>query len=124
MRTRPKIDLKPAKLLLIHHLADIRLLKAIGALAFAGHSRTAIAAVVALPHLVRVVFAHPAEAAANGTIGVDHGMPIARPYFSRRTPLNFFAAFFFVAGFFTAMNSPLFLLRLVHAVAPPSFVLS
>jgi hypothetical protein len=32
--------------------------------------------------------------------------------FSRRTPLNFFAAVFFAAGFFTAMNSPDVLLRL------------
>jgi hypothetical protein len=40
-------------------------------------------------------------------------------YFSRRTPLNFWAAVFFLAGFFTAMNSPPFLLRLVQAVAPP-----
>ena len=35
---------------------------------------------------------------------------------SRRTPLNFLAAFFFAAGFFTAMNSPDVLLRLVQAV--------
>jgi hypothetical protein len=38
--------------------------------------------------------------------------------------LNFLAAIVFLAGFFTAMNSPPFLLRLVHAVAPPSFVFS
>jgi hypothetical protein len=51
-------------------------------------------------------------------------MPIRyRLPFSRRTPLNFFAAFF-VAGFFTAMNSPDVLLRLVHAVAPASVVFS
>jgi hypothetical protein len=43
---------------------------------------------------------------------------------SLRTPLNFFAAVFFLAGFFTAMNSPEVLLRLVHADMPPSFVLS
>jgi hypothetical protein len=35
--------------------------------------------------------------------------------FSRRPPLNFLAAFFFAAGFFTAMNSPDVSLRLVHA---------
>lgn len=45
-------------------------------------------------------------------------------YFSRRTPLNFFAAVFFLAGFFTAMNSPDFLFRLVQTLAPPSFVLT
>jgi hypothetical protein len=44
--------------------------------------------------------------------------------FSRRTLLNFLAAFFFLAGFLTAMNSPPFLLRLVHAVAPPSLHLN
>jgi hypothetical protein len=33
------------------------------------------------------------------------------PSISRRTPLNFLAAFFFLAGFFTAMNSPPVLLR-------------
>src|SRR6185369_2022203 len=44
--------------------------------------------------------------------------------FSTRTPLNFFAAFFFPAGFLTAMNSPDFLLRLVHAVAPPRLALT
>jgi hypothetical protein len=43
---------------------------------------------------------------------------------SRRTPLNFLAAAFFLAGFLTAMNSPPFLLRLVQAVAPASFVFS
>src|ERR1700704_3726555 len=32
--------------------------------------------------------------------------------FSRRTPLNFLAALFFVAGLFTALNSPVVLLRL------------
>ena len=42
--------------------------------------------------------------------------------FSRRTPLNFLAAFLPAAGFFTAMNSPEVLLRLVQAVAPPSLV--
>ena len=41
---------------------------------------------------------------------------------SCRTPLNFVAALIFFATFFTAMNSPLFLLRLVQAVAPPSVV--
>jgi hypothetical protein len=45
-----------------------------------------------------------------------------RPHFSLRTPLNFLAALVFLAGFFTAMNSPLFLFRFVQAVAPPSFV--
>jgi hypothetical protein len=45
-------------------------------------------------------------------------------HFSLRTPLNFFAAFFFLAGFFTAMNSPDVLLRFVQALTPPSFVLS
>jgi hypothetical protein len=43
---------------------------------------------------------------------------------SRRTPLNFLAAAFSLAGFLTAMNSPPFLLRLVQAVAPASFVFS
>ncbi|MBR1192043.1 hypothetical protein JQ634_03725 [Bradyrhizobium sp. AUGA SZCCT0240] len=43
-------------------------------------------------------------------------------FFSTRTPLNFFAALAFFAGFFTATNSPPFLLRLVHALAPPSGV--
>jgi hypothetical protein len=38
--------------------------------------------------------------------------------FLRRTPLNFLAAVFFTAGFFTAMNSPEVLLRLVQAVTP------
>jgi len=49
-------------------------------------------------------------------------VPCRRPadYFSRRTPLNFFAAVFFLAGFLTAMNSPDVLLRLVQAVTPPS----
>src|ERR1700722_2700267 len=37
-----------------------------------------------------------------------------------RTPSNFSAAFF-LASFFTAMNSSPFLLRLVQAVAPPGF---
>jgi hypothetical protein len=56
--------------------------------------------------------------------------PIYRPLFvhhhhlSRRTPLNFLAAFFFPAGFFTAMNSPEVLLRFVHAVTPPSLFFS
>jgi hypothetical protein len=51
-------------------------------------------------------------------------MPVRyRLPFSRRTPLNFFAAFF-VAGFFIAMNWPDVLLRLVHAVAPASVVFS
>lgn len=45
-------------------------------------------------------------------------------FFSIRTPLNFFAAVFFLAGFFTAMNSPDALLRLVHVLAPPSVVFS
>jgi len=36
--------------------------------------------------------------------------------------LEFFVAFVFLAGFLAAMNSPDFLLRLVYAVAPPSFV--
>ena len=44
-------------------------------------------------------------------------------YFSRRTPLNFFAAFLPFAGFLTAMYSPVVLLRLVQALAPPSVVL-
>ena len=43
-------------------------------------------------------------------------------FFSTRTPLNFFAALVFFAGFFTAMNSPDFLLRLVQAVTPPNLV--
>jgi hypothetical protein len=34
------------------------------------------------------------------------------------------AAFFFAAGFFTAMNSPEALLRLVQAVTPPSLFFS
>jgi hypothetical protein len=38
--------------------------------------------------------------------------------------LDVFAAVFFVAGFFTAMNSSDVLLRLVQAVTPPSFVFS
>jgi hypothetical protein len=46
------------------------------------------------------------------------------PFLSRRTPLNFFASFVFLTGFFTAKNSPDFLLRLVHALAPPTFVFS
>jgi hypothetical protein len=37
-------------------------------------------------------------------------------HLSRRTPLNFLAAFFFAADFLTALNSPDVLLRLVHAV--------
>jgi hypothetical protein len=37
-------------------------------------------------------------------------------HLSRRTPLNFLAAFLPSAGFLTAMNSPPFLLRLVKAV--------
>jgi hypothetical protein len=37
--------------------------------------------------------------------------------------LNFLAVFWPFAGFFTAMYSPLFLLRLVQALAPPSVVL-
>jgi hypothetical protein len=41
-------------------------------------------------------------------------------FFSTRAPLNFVTAFFFFADFFSAMNSPDFVLRLVHAVAPPS----
>jgi hypothetical protein len=45
-------------------------------------------------------------------------------HFSRRTPLNFLAAFLPFAGFLTAMNSPPFLLRLVKAVTPPSLVFS
>src|ERR1700712_209899 len=45
-------------------------------------------------------------------------------YFSRRMPLNFFAAIVFRTGFLTAINSPDPLLRLVQAVAPPSFVFS
>jgi hypothetical protein len=44
-------------------------------------------------------------------------------YRSRRTPLNFLAVFWPFAGFFTAMYSPLSLLRLVQALAPPSVVL-
>ena len=43
-------------------------------------------------------------------------------FFSIRTPLNFFAAFFLV-GRFSAMNSPDALLRLVQADAPPIVVL-
>jgi hypothetical protein len=46
-----------------------------------------------------------------------------RCYRSRRTPLNFLAAFLPLAGFFTAMYSPVALLRLVQALAPPSVVL-
>jgi hypothetical protein len=38
--------------------------------------------------------------------------------------LNFLAAFFFAADFFTAMNSPDVLLRLVQAVTPPSLFFS
>jgi hypothetical protein len=53
----------------------------------------------------------------------DHQKDLAH-YFSRLTPLNFFAAVFFPAGCFTAMNSPEFLLRLVQAVTPPRLVLS
>ena len=41
-------------------------------------------------------------------------------FFSTRTPLNFFAALVLFAGFFTAMNSPDSLLRLVQAVTPPN----
>jgi hypothetical protein len=41
-------------------------------------------------------------------------------YLSHLTPLNFLAALVFLA----AMNSPLALLRLVQALAPPSVVLS
>jgi hypothetical protein len=37
--------------------------------------------------------------------------------------LNFLAVFWPFAGFFTAMYSPFFLLRLVQALAPPSVVL-
>jgi len=37
-----------------------------------------------------------------------------RAFFSTRTHLNFLAALVFLAGFFTAMNSPDFLLRLVQ----------
>jgi len=56
---------------------------------------------------------------------VRHGQSLnARTFFSRLTPLNFFAALDFWAGFLTAMNSPDLLLRLVQAVAPPSFVLT
>lgn len=47
---------------------------------------------------------------------------LAATVFSCRTPLNFLAAFLPAAGFFSAMNSPEALLRLVHAVAPPSAV--
>jgi hypothetical protein len=42
--------------------------------------------------------------------------------FSRRTPLNFLAAFFFAYGFFTPMNSPDVLPRFVQVVTPPSLV--
>lgn len=38
--------------------------------------------------------------------------------------LELFGGLFFLAGFFTAMNSPPFLLRWVQAVAPPSLVLT
>jgi hypothetical protein len=41
-------------------------------------------------------------------------------FFSTRTPLNFLAAFFFLPGRFSAMNSPESLLRVAHADAPPS----
>ena len=54
-----------------------------------------------------------------------HRRPPPRAFFfpaflSTRTPLNFVAALAFFAGFFTAVNSPYFRLRLVHAVVPPS----
>ncbi|MDE5454029.1 hypothetical protein GWE18_14355 [Bradyrhizobium sp. CSA112] len=39
-----------------------------------------------------------------------------------RTPLNFLAPLLFFACFFSAINSPDFLLRLVHAVSPANFV--
>src|SRR5689334_19679537 len=40
-------------------------------------------------------------------------------FFSVRTPLNFFADFFFLPGRFSAMNSPEFLSRFAQALAPP-----
>jgi hypothetical protein len=55
---------------------------------------------------------------------VQKRTPVIIHGFSRRTPLNFFAAVVFLIGFLTAMNSPEVLLRLVHAVTPSSFVLS
>jgi hypothetical protein len=56
---------------------------------------------------------------AGGHFSSHQRRPVA---LSLRTPLNFLAAFVFFAGFFTAMNSPLALLRLVHALAPVSLV--
>jgi hypothetical protein len=41
---------------------------------------------------------------------------------STRTPLNFFAAVFFLPGRFRAMNSPEFLSRFVQALAPPKLL--
>src|SRR5436190_12200999 len=70
------------------------------------------------------VVAHLNATNIGNGLGIDKAEMIARHYFSRRTPLNFFAAFFFAAGFLTAMNFPPFLLRFVHAVAPSSMVLS
>jgi hypothetical protein len=45
-------------------------------------------------------------------------------FLSTRTPLNFLAAFLLLAGFFTAMNSPDVLLRLVQALTTSSLVLT
>jgi hypothetical protein len=116
LRMRPNRVLVPPRLQIkVDYIAAISRFKTTGLLAFARHPRAALAAVVALPRLAGVVLAYPTVAKANRTIGIDHCC-------SRRTPLNFFAAEVFFAGFLTAINSPLFLFRLVQAVALPSLV--
>jgi hypothetical protein len=50
----------------------------------------------------------------NGDTQYHEGEKQFAHHLSRRTPLNFLAAFFFAVGFFADMNSPDVLLRLVR----------
>jgi hypothetical protein len=56
----------------VHYLADIRLIKPIGALAFARHPGAAFAALVAIPLLVWMVLAYPTETGADGAVRIYH----------------------------------------------------
>ena len=55
-----------------NHLADIRLLKAIGSLAITRHPCAALAALFSIPCAVRMVLADPADTKADRAIRVDH----------------------------------------------------
>src|SRR5947199_49693 len=64
---RRGVLMAPLGAVLNDHLADVRLVDAVGHVALTGRARSADAAELCIPWLVRMVLAHPADAFADRT---------------------------------------------------------